>query len=72
MDEPLAQKLRRIRSIVRLRQKEMADRLDAPLATYKSWEAGKKTPRKMAMPELERRINALFHDLYDEDDGMFK
>lgn len=56
MNEPLAQRLRRIRSITKLRQKEIAAQLETSLATYRSWESGKRTPPKMAMAELERRL----------------
>lgn len=39
-----------------LRQKEMAERLNLPLPTYRKYELGKRTPSKLALAELERRI----------------
>lgn len=39
-------------------QKEAAVILDIPLPTYRKYERGKRTPNKLAMAELERRINA--------------
>lgn len=39
-----------------LRQKEMADRLGIPVGTYRKYESGKRTPNKLALAELERRI----------------
>jgi len=42
-----------------LRQKEAADKLDVPFGTYRSWERGKKTPHKLTMPEIQRRMAAV-------------
>lgn len=39
-----------------LRQKEAADILDLPLPTYRKYEYGKRTPNKLAMAELQRRM----------------
>lgn len=39
-------------------QKEAAADLDVPLATYRKWEYGKRTPDKLAMVELNRRLEA--------------
>ena len=38
------------------RQKEAAAVLDLPLATYRKYEYGKRTPSKLALVELERRL----------------
>lgn len=40
----------------KLYQKEAADKLDIPLATYRKYEIGKRTPQKLAMIELKRRM----------------
>lgn len=40
----------------RLYQKEAAAKLDLPLPTYRKYEKGKRTPNKLAMAELERRL----------------
>jgi len=39
-------------------QKEAASDLDLPLPTYRKYENGKRTPNKLAMAELERRLLA--------------
>ncbi len=41
-----------------LRQKEAAAILDLPLPTYRKYELGKRTPNKLALAELERRLLA--------------
>jgi len=38
------------------RQKEAASDLDIPLPTYRKYEYGKRTPTKLAMAELLRRM----------------
>jgi DNA-binding transcriptional regulator YiaG len=38
------------------RQKEAANDLDVTLAAYRKWEYGKRTPTKLSMVELERRM----------------
>lgn len=40
-----------------LRQKEAAAILDIPLPTYRKYEAGKRTPGKLALIVLEQRLN---------------
>ena len=50
----LARTLRRWRG--GLRQKEAAAILDLPLPTYRKYECGKRTPNKLALAELERRL----------------
>lgn len=40
----------------KLYQKEAAEILGIPLATYRKYESGKRTPNKLALAELERRI----------------
>ncbi len=40
----------------RLRQKEAAEKLDVPVATFRKWEIGKRTPNKLAMAEIKRRM----------------
>ncbi len=55
----LKDRLRELRESLKLRQKEMAERLQVGYGTYRSWEYGKKTPRKLALAELERRLAAL-------------
>lgn len=54
MPECLAKKLKLWRG--KLRQKEAAAKLDLPLTTYRSYEKGKRTPGKLAMIELVRRL----------------
>jgi transcriptional regulator with XRE-family HTH domain len=39
-----------------LRQKEAAEKLGVPYATYRKWEIGKRTPGKLTAAELERRM----------------
>lgn len=55
----LKDRLRKLRLSLQLRQKEMADRLDVGIGTYRNWEYGKKTPGKLAAAELDRRIEQL-------------
>lgn len=59
MASALKDRLLKLRLSKMLRQKEMADRLDVELTTYRSWEKGKRTPKKLALAELERRITLL-------------
>lgn len=40
----------------KLRQKEAADLLKIPLPSYRKYENGKRTPNKLAMAELRRRM----------------
>lgn len=40
-------------------QKEAAEILSVSTATIKKWEAGKRTPTKLAMGEIERRMAKL-------------
>jgi len=40
------------------RQKEAAADLDIPLPTYRKYEYGKRTPNKLALAELTRRMEA--------------
>jgi transcriptional regulator with XRE-family HTH domain len=54
-----ANQLEQWRKIRDLRQKEAADKLDVPFGTYRSWERGKKTPHKLTMPEIQRRMEAI-------------
>ena len=54
MEELLADRLKRWRGP--LRQKEAAARLDLPLPTYRKYELGKRTPNKLALAELDRRL----------------
>lgn len=39
-------------------QKEAAAALDLPVPTYRKYETGKRTPNKLAMAELNRRLEA--------------
>lgn len=41
-------------------RKEAASDLGIPLATYRKYEEGKRTPNKLAMAELERRLLKTF------------
>lgn len=50
----LAKELKQWRG--RLYQKEAADKLQIPLPTYRKYEAGKRTPNKLALAELKRRM----------------
>ena len=54
MAELLADKLRSWRG--KLYRKEAAALLDLPLGTYRKYETGKRTPSKIALAELERRL----------------
>lgn len=56
MSELLAKRLKAWRG--GLRQKEAAALLDIPLPTYRKYEAGKRHPNKLALPELDRRMQA--------------
>jgi len=38
-------------------QKEAADALGVPLWSYINWEAGRRIPSKLALKELQRRLN---------------
>lgn len=40
----------------KLYQKEAAAKLDVPLPTFRKWENGKQTPNKLALAEIERRM----------------
>lgn len=40
------------------RQKQAAADLDIPLATYRKYEKGKRTPNNLALAELRRRMEA--------------
>lgn len=53
-DELLKDRLKKWRG--KLRKKEAAAILDIPFPTYRSYEYGKRTPNKLAMAELERRM----------------
>lgn len=58
--EPLLKdRLFRLRRQKGLQQKEMSELLRVETGTYRSWEKGKRTPKAMALAELERRIEAL-------------
>jgi transcriptional regulator with XRE-family HTH domain len=52
----LKDRLENLRRARKLRQKEMAALLDIPVGTYRSYAWGKRTPTKITMVELERRI----------------
>lgn len=66
MAELLKDRLLQMRG--KLRQKEMAELLDLPLQTYRKYELGKRTPNKLAMPELERRMQKILSG-YVNDNG---
>jgi len=55
MHELFSERLKKWRG--RLYQKEAAALLDVPLATLRKWENGKQTPNKLALAELERRMD---------------
>jgi transcriptional regulator with XRE-family HTH domain len=38
------------------RQKEAAADLDVTLAAYRKWEYGKRTPKKITLAEIDRRM----------------
>jgi hypothetical protein len=59
MSELLAAKLRRWRG--KRYRKEAAALLDIPLTTYRKYEVGMRTPNKLALAELERRIEQCDH-----------
>lgn len=50
-------RLRELRG--KLVQKEMAAKLDVSVSRYRAWEYGKRTPEKLALLEIERRIESL-------------
>ena len=54
MSDLLAQKLRKWRG--KLYRKEAAAILQIPLATYRKYESGKRTPNNLALAELENRM----------------
>jgi transcriptional regulator with XRE-family HTH domain len=39
-------------------QKEAADALGVSLSAYRKWEKGKRQPKQISMPEIERRMLA--------------
>lgn len=53
--EQLKDRLREWRG--KRRQKEAASDLDIPLPTYRKYEYGKRTPNKLALAELLRRMS---------------
>lgn len=58
MPEQLSTRLKNWRLGNRLLLKEAAAKLDIPHGTYRKYEAGKRTPNKLALSEIERRLNA--------------
>lgn len=40
----------------KLRHKEAAAILNVPLGTYRAWEYGKRTPNRLSLAEVERRM----------------
>lgn len=54
LTEQFKDTLRRWRG--KLRQKEAASILDVPVATYRKWEIGKRTPKKLTQAEVVRRM----------------
>jgi transcriptional regulator with XRE-family HTH domain len=59
LDTPLPERLLALRLSKRLCQKEIASILELPLCSYRSYETGKRTPAKLAMIELIRRVEAM-------------
>lgn len=39
-------------------QKEAADVFGVPTGTYRTWEKGSRTPKKLSLAEIERRMEA--------------
>lgn len=58
----LKDRLFALRKSKKLIQKEMAGRLGVELTTYRSWEKGKRTPKKLALAELERRVGEIINE----------
>lgn len=56
--ETFAKRLKKWRMGLKLVQKEAAAIFDVTPGAYKTWEYGKKTPNKLAMFEVERRMAA--------------
>ena len=61
MPESFALRLRKWRG--QMMQKEAASILDVPIATLRKWEYGKRTPNKITLCELERRMAGDAHTL---------
>jgi transcriptional regulator with XRE-family HTH domain len=53
----LKDQLRELRENRGQRQKEAAADLDIPLSTYRKYEYGQRTPNKLALAELLRRMS---------------
>lgn len=54
----IAERLLNLRLGKKLMQKEMANALGLSVHTYRCYEYGKRTPPKLAMAELIRRVEA--------------
>lgn len=57
MGEPFKNQLRKWRG--NRIQKEGASLLNVPVATFRKWEYGKRTPNKLAMAEIKRRMEGI-------------
>jgi DNA-binding transcriptional regulator YiaG len=55
MDE-FSDRIKQWRLGLKLRQKEAAAVFDVPVGTYRTWEKGSKTPTKLSLCEIERRM----------------
>lgn len=58
MPELLSDRLRSWRLGKKLLLKEAAAKLEIPHGTYRKYEAGKRTPNKLALAEITRRLDA--------------
>jgi len=58
MANDFAWRLQRWRMHFRLLQKEAAAIFEVPTGTYRTWEKGSRTPKKLTMMEIERRLQA--------------
>jgi DNA-binding transcriptional regulator YiaG len=54
MTELFSERLKKWRG--KLYQKEAAAKLDVPLPTFRKWESGKRTPGKLTLAEVIRRM----------------
>jgi DNA-binding transcriptional regulator YiaG len=56
MAEDFASRIKKWRMELKLRPKEAAAVFDVPTGTYRTWEKGSRTPHKLAMAEIVRRM----------------
>lgn len=58
LPEEFADTLKRWRKAKRLLQKEAAAIFETSAGVYRSWEKGSRTPKRLTLREIERRMDA--------------